>query len=592
MTVSTELKFAVGNTGSVLYASGKVHNLTMDEFDMCREGYVPASLKTLNLEPDAIIRAARSAILPEIRIIVSVKDQVSGYVRNGADGLIQWIRTFPQNKKEELPHVMAMDLLRFNGFIGPVYMIDGSVRGMGMELNGVKYSPMALSDFYTLIKQELSIPAQTMQKLKEVVNAWVNQTISNGLEVYYRSSPIYVESGIVRVDFSHVGDIQDIIAKLRDFHDKASHPLAYRTVFSWALMAPLHDELKRSARKIIQVPNVILEGKTKAGKTPLADFFIGHGYNLNMDSYFYSYERVATRFTLMKHLGSMNLPALLDDLPPDWIWNNRGNLKSYSQTGHFGDRGKSDQSINEYRGRRSFIGTVNDSIRRDDDLASTNRLILLKFTERNRIRKNLSAWNALIDGLPEGFMYEIFMTIFEGRSISDIAADIENFQVPADWINYIIGKLNMLSQWFGIPEWQLYIEENNANEDSNTMEIAQTFLAEWERIRKNEKSYFDTQTDNEVKSVKYRSPIEGEFIVEWRAMRNYIWFTGSAYKTLLARQQLRLPYRNATDFLNNVASTDDGVRVEYEGRQRSKKMGGMPLKAFCISLPVESDNND
>lgn len=586
------VSFVISGTSIVLHAAGSTFTLTRDELDMCREGDIPSGLKGIGIEPESIVRAARSAILPEIHVNISTKDMVTGLIRNGQEGLVQWIKTHPAKKKDEPPSVVATDLIRFTGSIGPVYRIDGETRGIGLELNGVKYAPMPLDDFYALIRQQLSVPAPTMQKLKEVVNSWVNQVIDNGLAVDYRSSPIYVQDGIVRVDFPHIGDLQDIMAKLRDFHDKASHPLAYRTVLAWTLMAPLHDDLKRNARKIIQVPNGILEGKTKAGKTPLADFFIGRGYSMEKDQYFYSYERVATRFTLMKHLGMTNLPALLDDLPPDWIWQNRGNLKSYSQTGHFGDRGKSDQTINEYRGRRSFIGTVNDSIRKDDDLASANRLFILKYTEKNRLRKDLPAWNALIDGLPDGFMLEIFRILFEGQHIQDIARDVEKFQVPADWINYVIGKLNLLSQWFGIPEWPNFQEDSGADNDSNALEIAQAFLAEWERIEKNSQEFYDKSSETQIKAVKYRSPIEGEILVEWKGTRYYIWFTGGAFKTLAARQQLRLPYRNATDFLNNVASSDDGVRVENEGKPKSKKIGTVPLKAFCISIPLESEDDE
>lgn len=565
--------------------------ISPDELGLIQEGTIPSGIQGIaaqnGITEAELIRASKAVIRREYEITISAIDGIHGLIRNGSEGLVQWRHEVPGKNPGDPPRVQSMDLVRFVGKIGPIYLIDGESRGIGLELNGVKYSPMTLDDFYSLMRQQLSVPAPTMQKLKEVVNAWANQTIANGLAVDYRSSPIYIQDGTVRVDFPHVGNLQDILAKLRDFHDKASHPLAYRAVLAWALMAPLHEELKGSARKIIQVPNVILEGKTKAGKTPLADFFIGRGYSMEKDQYFYSYERVATRFTLMKHLGFTNIPALLDDLPPDWIWQNRGNLKSYSQTGHFGDRGKSDQTINEYRGKRSFIGTVNDSIRKDDDLASANRLLILRYTEKNRLRKNLPEWNALVDGVPDGFMLDIFRVLFEGQLIHVITRDAEGFQVPADWINYVLGKLNLLSQWFGLPEWPLFAEESVLDDDSNAIDIAQAFLAEWERIERNKDDYFDRTTDMPVKSVKYRSPIEGEFLVEWKGLRNHIWFTGPAFKKLTER--LRVPYRNATDFLNNIASSDEGVRVENEGKAKTKKIWSQALWCYCISLPKESE---
>lgn len=71
--------------------------------------------------------------------------------------------------------------------------------------------------------------------------------------------------------------------------------------------------------------------------------------------------------------------------------------------------------------------------------------------------------------------------------------------------------------------------------------------------------------------------------------QRFIWFTGPAFKTLIARQTLRLPYRNATDFLNNVKSSDDGVRVENEGRAKTKKISSEASWCYRISAPKESE---
>ncbi len=565
--------------------------LSNDEFQMLREGTVPsaiASAATIANIPDAdVIRAARAAVLPEITIVISQTDHILGYIRNGAEGLVQWKKSTPAVKRGEPDKVTTVDLIRFNGDIGPVYLIDGETRGLSLKLNGIQYAPMQMADFYSLIRQELSIPAPTMQKLKEVINSWVQEVVSSGQAVNYRSSPIFVEDGIIKVDFPHAGDLQDILARLRNFHEKASHPLAYRTVLAWSILAPLHYALKEVTTRIIQTPQIFMVGKTKGGKTELANFYIGKGFNLPHERFFYSYEQVGTRFTMMKHLGETNLPALLDDLAPDWILQNKGNLKSYVQTGHFGDRGRSDQTLTEYKGKRSFIATINSEIRQDDDLAASMRLVILHFTERNRAAKNLDAWNALFYGVPDGFIYDLFRVIFEGQKLVNVLKEVEQFKTPAEWINYILGKLNMLSQWFGIPEWPLYTDEDTTNEDSNALEIAQAFLAEWERIQRN-----SVADEYELRPQKYRSPVEGEFLVDFRGFRRFIWFTPGAFKTIVARLNLRLPYRTAADFLNNVQSSEAGVRVENEGQLKSKKIGNLPLKTYCISIPAGSDDNE
>lgn len=584
------IKFELNVAGALLHANGHDIPITTEEFLMTKKGDLPSGLQKIasegGISQDELILAARATVPPEIRVTISSRDNVTGIIRNGQDGLIQWEKQ-PKDSKSS-PY--TIDVARFtNGNIGPVYLIDGGIRGIGLELNGTKYAPMPIDDFYSILRQHLSIPNPGMQKLKEIVNAYVENTILKKEAVEYRSSAIFLRNGIIGVDFPRLGSLPSILSSLRDFERSASHPLAYTTVFAWNLLAPLHDALKTHVKRIIQAPSVIEAGKTKGGKTNLGDLFIGKGYALPRDSYLYPYERVATRFTLMTHLGSTNMPALLDDLPPDWIWQNRGNLKSYSQTGHFGDRGRSDQTITEYRGRRSFIGTINDSIRTDDDLASANRFIIFRFTERNRERKNISAWNALLNSLPDGFMYEIFRTMFEGQSIDDVARDVEQFQVPADWINYVIEKLNMLSRWYGIPDWPAYQDEDGDGIDSNAMEVAQAFLGEWERIKKNEGSFFSQTADIEVRTIKYRSPIEGEFTVEPKETRTYIYFTGPAFKTLCARQQLKVPYRNASDFMNNIAPLDDGVKSENGGRAKTKKIGNQAFWCYCISIPQGSE---
>ena len=507
-----------GNNFALSTGTGEIQ-LTADDFTLIQEGVIPAGIKSTlansNVSDDELIRVARSTPLPEYHITISATDGLIGYIRNGPEGLIQWIRNFVD--REGNVGGKRVDVARFSGFIGPVYLIDGETRGIGVTLNGTKYAPMSLSDFYQLLRAELSLTNPLMQKLKEIINAWAEQAVADGKAVNYRLSPIFVDSeGIVRVEYPHVGDVGDILTKLRGFHDKAAHPLAYRTVFAWSLLAPLHDELKRNAdvSRRIQTPQIMMAGKTQGGKTPLGDFFIGKGFAMPKDAYFFPYQTVRTAFTLMKHLGESNLPALFDDLPSDWLTTHADDLKAYVQTGHFGDRGRSDQTVQEYRGRRSFIGTVNSSIRIDDDLAASMRIIIQRFTEQNRRRKNLPEWNALIDGVPDGFMIELFRVIFEGQSIMDIAREAEQFETPADWINFVIGKLNMLSQWFGIAEWPQFKEDSDSDEDSNAMEVAQAFIAEWQRIQKNSDDYYDREIDMNVKSVKYRSSIEGEFLIE------------------------------------------------------------------------------
>ena len=154
--------------------------------------------------------------------------------------MVQWIHNYVDS--EGKIGGKRVDVARFSGSIGPIYLIDGETIGSGLTLNGVRYNPLPLSDFYQLLRHELSLTNPLLQKLKEIVNAWADQAVADGKAVNYMLSPIYVDNdGIIHVDYPHVGDVGDIVTKLRWFHERTTHPLAYRTVLGWALMAPLHD---------------------------------------------------------------------------------------------------------------------------------------------------------------------------------------------------------------------------------------------------------------------------------------------------------------------------------------------------------------
>ncbi|MEM3332725.1 MAG: hypothetical protein QW745_00750 [Thermoplasmata archaeon] len=148
-----------------------------------------------------------------------------------------------------------------------------------------------------------------------------------------------------------------------------------------------------------------MTGKTKGGKTSLGRFFLGHGFTQEQAKYFYPYNRAYTRFTLTKHLSETNLPALFDDVPTSWILQHKKDLKVYAGTNHWGGRGRGDQTLREYLGERSFLITINDEFRVDDDLALALRLIVLRFDERRRQMMDLSVRLEFFKSLPGGFVF-------------------------------------------------------------------------------------------------------------------------------------------------------------------------------------------
>ena len=362
----------------------------------------------------------------ETKITISEKDSVYGVIRNGNEGVIKRIAEESQPKKAynkdakqwEIDHYedSVTEILRFKGNIGPAVKIDNETPGLKLFINNEAHV-FDLEDARAFFRGKFSLTPGKTQKLMEVLTAFVFSEIESGNFENYSSSPIAIRDDRITVDYVERHDQKEILKILRSYYVDASHPVAFSCIFSFCLVAPLHDELKRRSIKQVQTPLVLLTGKTKGGKTTLETLFIGKGYELDKELYFYPYNRVYTRFTLMNKLKQTNLPAVFDDLPTDWIFKNKEDLKSYVQTGHFGDRGRGDQTETQYRGMRSFVGTVNDDYRPDDDLALSLRLLILWFTEYHRKRKNKPLFDKMFDSLPGGFMFEIFRSIFTAGPI-------------------------------------------------------------------------------------------------------------------------------------------------------------------------------
>lgn len=512
-------------------------------------------------------------------IPISVVDGIYGSIRNGDDGLIKRYLKTPSSSAVK----GEVEILRFHGSIGPIYSIDDGVYGIGIQLNGARQEVFTLQDAIKFLRSHFSLTASKVQHLTEVIEGYAADEVNKGHAIPFSSSPINVQKDVITVNYPGNLDTCSILSNLRDFWPKAPHSDAFLVYLAHFLTAPLHYELKVRSRKNIKIPFILSSGVTGTGKTDTGHLIIGRGYSIAKEKYFLVQNRVRTIFTLTKHLEESNLPAILDDMSEEWIIKHKEELKAMVQAGNFGDRGLSDQTMNFYRAMRTLLITINDDIRSDSDRALDGRMILLRFTSENRSRIDRQEWDSLFNALPEGFMIQLFKEVFAGKNINDTLRDVRKFNDPEEWVNWGIDLINELCDKYQVEHFEYFSpEEEGSTYVTNAMEIIESFIAEWNRIERGRESY--TDKDNVVhERNRYISRVDGEIDVRIKDDRLFILFTGHAFKEI--NNSLRTPYKNATNFLNNINSSDQGVRVENQGRIKSEWVDNKTGKFFTVSIP-------
>ncbi len=521
----------------------------------------------------------------EIQVMISKKDGVRATIHNGPDGVIKRMTVSVSEGDEEKEHIR--EICRFFGEIGPAFIIDG-VPGLRIKIDEVD-KVFCLSDAKTFLRNRLAIPPSKMQYLMEILAAYVHGMIRDSKAEIYNSSPIVVNNdGLITVDRAD-HDVASILRSLDDFYPYASNKTAFGAVMSWALIAPLHYDFKTRSVQELKAPLTLETGRTEAGKTALGSLFIGLGYGLSKEDYFYGKNAIATLITMTDSLNKTNLPCLFDDVDTAWLLKFKEDLKSYSHSGLFGQRGRSDLSIAKYQGKRSFLMTMNSDVPVDADLAMNTRMIIERFDEAHSNRMNIDLYNALLNSLPAGFMLDIFRSVLAGVNIADILKTVETFKSGADWINYGLSLINGMCEKYRLPKFDRYVMDEDKEGPSLTFEIAQGFVEEWQRIETGEE-YFDKDADVEVRKGRYHSPVEGAIKIERKDGRIHINFTPTAFKTLTARLFLKAPFVNATEFINNIQSDKKGVQVEREGKLHGVWFTGQALKAYTISIPEAEED--
>ena len=517
--------------------------------------------------------------VPEYHITINDRDHVEGMIFNGPQGSIVYD---PGGE-----HSRLQTIAYYSGNIGPVVKVGDmfKIKFDVNSLNGV----MVPTEAANQISNQLGMSPGERKKLIEVLNSMAQNFKETGNYEELNISPVSIsDDRKIQVKYAQKNNAE-ILKILRGYYEDSVNQRAYLALLGFLLTSLLHYDLKTLSKSVIQVPLVMFTGPTKATKTSLPSFFLGKGFDISDKSeYLYPYERIRTQSAFNNHLTESYTPMLLDDTNPEWIYQHEEQIKDYGQTGIFASRGKrSGIGTNEFLGFRSFMVTSNDNYRVDHSLATSNRFIIVKFGLENIIRKNREKWNQFRNSLPEGFMLSLMYEIFNEVLIDDILKEVEQFDTASDFVNYGISLLNKLCTKYGIPEFPYYTQDDTPDVDSYAYEVAEGFISEHEKIQNSRES--STSMGETIKYQAYRSAMENQFSVEQKYHRIYIYFTSGAFKILNQQRSLKMPYATAADFVNNVKSSDQGVRIENNGLPYSKKFGRVAKYCYVVSIP-DPDN--
>ncbi len=401
--------------------------------------------------------------MPDQRILISESEGIYGQIFNGQHGSIKYVK----GEKEQV-------IIRFSGGIGPVYKMD-TAWGLQLNFNHLKII-LTTENAVKYIKNHFYLTPSQTQKLMEILSYYVEDNTGTGNYLDYSPSPIKILDGVIHVDYE-IGNNSKILSDLFNFYPKATHPDYFLENLGYNLISPFHNDLKHLGNSVIQTPLLLAEGVTKGAKTSIPVFFIGKGFALPKDKFLYGLERVKTQADLNVHANETNIPMIIDDVKTSWLEKNKDSLKSYVQTGVFADRGKQNGiELNELKGQRSIIFTLNDKYKIDTDLAITNRIFIERFTKFHSGRRNKPLFLKFEKSMPSGFMYSLIRELFDGKKIIDIYNEVENLEDPIDWLNYGIQYINSLCKKYNLPEFPSLKAKKLLDHDTNAMEVAQKLI--------------------------------------------------------------------------------------------------------------------
>ena len=513
-----------------------------------------------------------------------IKDSVPG--REGTITYFQKKQKF--DKKTRMPVTndagqlvfenIPSELVEYNGNVYVCRLEDSKI-GLTLKFDDDEAKNLPIDDAITYIIQHYGVSPKNKQRLISILRGFALQYKKNA--PYIPLSPVSVKDGKIFIEFDTSKiPIEETLSQLHNFLiNLASNPEGMLATFSWSLLAWCHYYVKTLSELTVYVPNLVLSGKTKGGKTSLTDIFILKGYNAlrkeDKGNFQYHLQDITTTFTLMNSLKASNLPAIFDEIGMNFFNYHKESIKGYASSIRFGQRGTAAQNTNKYTGIRSFVATMNDPFDLSSDLALSGRLIVIPFDEQNTRRQHRDEFIKFYNSLPNGFMFAILKHLFQGKPINELVSELQQCDTPDKWVSVGIKFINQLCQQLEIPQFPEY-ESVKTKTETMAYEIASSLASEYDRGYNNQ---------------FHNSPIWGEVYVENKSVgkgsRRFIFFTGVAFRGIMRNYNNH--FKTATEYLNNIPKDDD-VRVENSGKRKTMRIENQYKKVYIVSIPDWDEN--
>ena len=329
------------------------------------------------------------------------------------------------------------------------------------------------------------------------VDTYLRNFVKNHEPKIVHSSEIYVDSdGIMKVDYDSGVLVEDTLKLVRDFYLKATHPHAFAGMFGWSLMEPWFYNLKANGHMSIQAPQILFDGVSKAGKTPIQEAFIVKGFNQTDSGAYYHRNRSKRDFTKTKQTTFTNKPGIQDEIDQEWLDNWLMIFKAYSQTNDIASSGRSDRTMYDDEGKRTYALASNENLDLAKNEAGKNRTIRFSFRQRERLRVDKKAWDTFYNSLPMGFLMDIMRELFDGKNVNDLYSEASKFRDKMSWIDYAIDAVNELLESYDLEPFPEVIEDVD-EEESDVFNVAYALLTEWDKLHASD-NYVDPQDGSTV----------------------------------------------------------------------------------------------